>query len=103
MRKTALSWLVEVACEYHFHQDTLFLAASLLDRFLSCTKVLTDADPGAHPDPGLHLHHSTCWQHACNDSEQFAGQHSHSAGLQQKNAAVHSDPEPVMHTSGVAW
>ncbi|KAK9811026.1 hypothetical protein WJX73_007532 [Symbiochloris irregularis] len=38
MRKTALSWLVEVACEYHFHQDTLFLAASLLDRFLSCTK-----------------------------------------------------------------
>ena len=40
MRKTALSWLVEVSCEYNFHQETLFLSASLMDRFLSVTKVL---------------------------------------------------------------
>lgn len=39
MRTTAVSWLVEVAAEYRFHADTLFLAISLLDRFLSYTKV----------------------------------------------------------------
>lgn len=37
MRRTAISWLVEVALEYGLHQESLFLAASLLDRFLSAT------------------------------------------------------------------
>ena len=39
MRAIAISWLVEVACEYGFHQETLHTAASLLDRFLSASKV----------------------------------------------------------------
>ena len=39
MRAIAVSWLVEVACEYGFHQETLHTAASLLDRFLSASKV----------------------------------------------------------------
>eukprot|EP00884_Botryococcus_braunii_P011079 jgi/Botrbrau1/19973/Bobra.0059s0088.1 len=38
MRGIALSWLVEVACEFGFHQETLFLAASLVDRFLAKTQ-----------------------------------------------------------------
>jgi hypothetical protein len=40
MRAIAISWLVEVACEFRFHQETLHMAASLLDRFLSKSKVL---------------------------------------------------------------
>lgn len=39
MRTIVISWLVEVACEYELHQETLFLAAALLDRFMSNTKV----------------------------------------------------------------
>ena len=39
MRLVAVSWLVEVACEYNLHQETLFLATALLDRFLSKAKV----------------------------------------------------------------
>ncbi|BDA41961.1 probable cyclin-A2 at C-terminar half [Coccomyxa sp. Obi] len=41
MRAIAVSWLVEVACEYGFHQETLHTAASLLDRFLSASKALS--------------------------------------------------------------
>lgn len=39
MRGIALSWLIEVACEFRFHQETLFLAAGLVDRFLAKTQV----------------------------------------------------------------
>ena len=39
MRAIAVSWLVEVACEYGLHQETLFLAIALLDRFLTHSKV----------------------------------------------------------------
>ena len=39
MRVIVVSWLVEVAAEYELHQDTLFLAAALLDRFMSVAKV----------------------------------------------------------------
>lgn len=39
MRKTIVSWLVEVSTEFKFHTDTLYLTISLLDRFLSVTKV----------------------------------------------------------------
>lgn len=38
MRAIAISWLVEVACEFRFHQETLHMAAALLDRFLSSSK-----------------------------------------------------------------
>jgi len=40
MRMIVISWLVEVACEYELHQETLFLAAALLDRYMSLAKVL---------------------------------------------------------------
>lgn len=39
MRRTAASWLVEVAAEFGLHQETLFLATALLDRFLSTARV----------------------------------------------------------------
>ena len=39
MRGIAVSWLVEVTSEFDMHQETLFLAVNLLDRFLSLTKV----------------------------------------------------------------
>lgn len=39
MRMIVISWLVEVACEYELHQETLFLAAALLDRYMSIAKV----------------------------------------------------------------
>lgn len=39
MRAIAVSWLVEVTSEFDMHQETLFLAVNLLDRFLSVTKV----------------------------------------------------------------
>ena len=39
MRAIAVSWLVEVTSEFDMHQETLFLAVNLLDRFLSLTKV----------------------------------------------------------------
>lgn len=39
MRRTAASWLVEVSAEFGLHQETLFLATALLDRYLSATKV----------------------------------------------------------------
>lgn len=38
MRRTAASWLVEVAAEFGLHQETLFLGTALLDRFLSAAK-----------------------------------------------------------------
>ncbi|EFN51503.1 hypothetical protein CHLNCDRAFT_18031, partial [Chlorella variabilis] len=38
MRRTAASWLVEVTCEFRLHNETLWLAISLLDRFLSASK-----------------------------------------------------------------
>ena len=39
MRMIVTSWLSEVASEYGLHEETLFLAVSLLDRFLSCSQV----------------------------------------------------------------
>ena len=39
MRQRTVSWLVEVSCESRLHQETLFLAINLLDRFLSATSV----------------------------------------------------------------
>ena len=39
MRAIAVGWLVEVTSEFDMHQETLFLAVNLLDRFLSLTKV----------------------------------------------------------------
>ena len=39
MRRIAVSWMLEVSCESSLHQETLFLATSLLDRFLSSTTV----------------------------------------------------------------
>ena len=39
MRMIVISWLVEVACEFELHQETLFLPAALLDRFMSVAKV----------------------------------------------------------------
>ncbi|KAL4446358.1 hypothetical protein ABPG77_003165 [Micractinium sp. CCAP 211/92] len=38
MRRTATSWLVEVASEFGLHQETLFLGVALLDRFLSSSR-----------------------------------------------------------------
>ncbi|KAK9809838.1 hypothetical protein WJX72_000129 [[Myrmecia] bisecta] len=40
MRMIAVSWLVEVACEYRLHQETLFLATALIDRFLTHSKAV---------------------------------------------------------------
>jgi hypothetical protein len=37
MRSTVVSWLAEVSLEYDLSQDTLHLAVSILDRFLSVT------------------------------------------------------------------
>lgn len=37
MRSTVVSWLAEVGLEYDLSQDTLHLAVSILDRFLSVT------------------------------------------------------------------
>lgn len=39
MRAIAISWLVEVALEFEMHQETLFLATHLFDRYLSQTRV----------------------------------------------------------------
>ncbi|DBB06239.1 TPA: hypothetical protein ACH3X3_009782 [Trebouxia sp. C0006] len=41
MRMIVISWLVEVACEYELHQETLFLAAALLDRYMSLAKAVS--------------------------------------------------------------
>lgn len=40
MRLIVVSWMVEVADEFCLQQETLHLAVSLLDRFLSSTQVL---------------------------------------------------------------
>ena len=52
MRMIVISWLVEVACEYELHQETLFLAAALLDRFMSIAKV--NLAPQPPPPPPAH-------------------------------------------------
>jgi len=39
MRTTAVSWLVEVGQEYGLHQESVFLAVALLDRYLTATEV----------------------------------------------------------------
>lgn len=39
MRTIAVSWLVEVVGEFQLQQETLFLAVSYLDRFLSVAQV----------------------------------------------------------------
>lgn len=39
MRAVAVSWLVEVVTEFKLQQETLFLAVSYLDRFLSLSQV----------------------------------------------------------------
>lgn len=40
MRAILIDWLVEVAEEYKIHNETLFLAVSFIDRFLSHMSVL---------------------------------------------------------------
>ncbi|XP_013774890.1 G2/mitotic-specific cyclin-A-like [Limulus polyphemus] len=40
MRSILVDWLVEVAEEYKLHTETLYLAVSYIDRFLSCMSVL---------------------------------------------------------------
>lgn len=47
MRRVAVSWLVEVADEFKLHQQTLFLAIALLDRFLSASQVSRTRAAGA--------------------------------------------------------
>ena len=39
IRSIVVAWLVELSVEPGLHQETVFLAISLLDRFLSLTKV----------------------------------------------------------------
>ena len=39
IRSVVVAWLVELSVEPGLHQETVFLAISLLDRFLSITKV----------------------------------------------------------------
>ena len=59
MRMIVISWLVEVACEYELHQETLFLAAALLDRFMSTAKVQALLDARSKPLlPALSVHAS---------------------------------------------
>ena len=41
MRTTAVSWLVEVGMDFGLHQESLFLAVALLDRYLTATEVST--------------------------------------------------------------
>ena len=57
MRMTAVSWLVEVASEYHFHPDTLFVGISLLDRLLSQSQACshTHACTSCSDARGTHL------------------------------------------------
>jgi hypothetical protein len=43
MRAIAVSWLVEVVGEFRLQQETLFLAVSYLDRFLSSSQVGMEA------------------------------------------------------------
>jgi cyclin A len=50
MRAIVLSWLIEVASEFGLHQETLFLAGALLDRFLSASKV-QHCSPPPSPSP----------------------------------------------------
>jgi len=40
MRSILVDWLVEVADEYNLNGETLFLAASYIDRFLSFMSVV---------------------------------------------------------------
>jgi cyclin A len=40
MRAILIDWLVEVCEEYKIHNETLFLAVSFIDRFLSHMSVL---------------------------------------------------------------
>ena len=40
MRSILIDWLVEVVEEYKIHNETLFLAVSFIDRFLSHMSVL---------------------------------------------------------------
>ena len=42
MRTTAVSWLVEVGMDFGLHQESLFLAVALLDRYLTATEVSTN-------------------------------------------------------------
>ena len=39
MRTILIDWLIEVADEYKLHDDTLFLAAQYIDRFLSTVNI----------------------------------------------------------------
>ncbi len=39
MRAILMDWVVEVAAEYKLVSDTLFLAASFVDRYLSCRAI----------------------------------------------------------------
>lgn len=39
MRTILIDWLIEVADEYKLHEETLFLAAQYIDRFLSTVNI----------------------------------------------------------------
>ena len=47
IRSIVVAWLVELSVEPGLHQETVFLAISLLDRFLGLTKVRLSACPVA--------------------------------------------------------
>ena len=82
LRTTVVSWLVKVGLEYEMHQESVFLAIALLDRYLAATEVQSDLvesllhlfamscrGPEAHEpasliDPARSIHTlqaSACW------------------------------------------
>ena len=70
MRMIVCSWLSEVACEFNMQQETLFLAVTLMDRFMSDTQVRCSSNrPATNSstacsegslDPGLRLTAAPC-------------------------------------------
>ncbi|KAL6760070.1 cyclin-like protein [Haematococcus lacustris] len=60
-RQTAISWLVEVVAEYKLNQETLFLAVSYMDRFLTSSRGV--------PTAMLQLVAVACLSLACKQEE----------------------------------
>ena len=60
MRAIAISWLVEVALEFEMHQETLFLATHLFDRYLSQTRVRRPGQSAGGRPGGLLLGGGLC-------------------------------------------
>ena len=60
IRSIVVAWLVELSVEPGLHQETVFLAISLLDRFLSLTKVrlIASARPIEAPARCVHARHA---------------------------------------------